>query len=224
MGRMERTDYGGHSVTIFKMPAGNARTPSRKGARFVALFLLFSEVGLSSFGGAVGPRLHKEFVEDRQWLSEAEFSAAFGLARIMPGANVVNLGGLIGHRLARLRGAIAAVLGLLIGPSLLVIGLASFARELGGWALDAALQGVAASAGGLLFGMGLKTGGRMVRMVFSSAGQEAEGVAALSVLAAMFVLVGLLRLPTAVVVLCLAPCSAALAFLVRRKATKKGRG
>jgi chromate transporter len=199
------------------MPAENTGAPLRERASFIALFLLFSEIGLSSFGGAAGPRLQKEFVEGRGWLSETEFSAAFALAQIMPGASVVNLSALIGYRLMRLAGALAAVLGLLIGPGLAVIGLASLAHHWAGWTLSAALQGMVASAAGLLFSMGLKTGNRMVRIVFSSAGQEAEGVAALSVLTATFVLVGLFRLPTAIVVLCLAPCSVALAFLTRKK-------
>jgi chromate transporter len=145
------------------------------------------------------------------------WAAAFALAQIMPGASVVNLSALIGYRLMRLPGALAAVAGLLIGPGVAAIGLASLAHHWAGWTLSAALQGMAASAAGLLFSMGLKTGNKMVHVVFSSAGQEAEGVAALSVLTATFVLVGLFRFPTAVVVLCLAPCSVALAFLARKK-------
>jgi chromate transporter len=199
------------------MPAENNGAPSRGRASFIALLLLFSQVGLSSFGGAAAPRLQKEFVEVRGWLSEMEFSAAFALAQIMPGASVVNLSALIGYRLMRLPGALAAVLGLLIGPGVAAIGLASLAHHWAGWTLSAALQGMAASAAGLLFSMGLKTGSKMVRLVFSSAGKEAEAVAALSVLTATFVLVGLFRFPTAAVVLCLAPCSVALALLTRKK-------
>jgi len=202
---------------LLKMPAKNIKAPLGESASFVALFLIFSRVGLSSLGGAAGPRLQREFVEARRLLSEAEFSAAFAVAQIMPGPNVVNIGALIGHKLMGFRGALAAVLGLVTGPGLAVIGFASLARHWAGWTLDAALQGVAASAAGLLFSMGLKTGNRMVRVVFSSVGQEAQGVAAISVLTAIFVLVGLLRLPTAIVVLCLAPCSVALTLLTREK-------
>ena len=195
------------------MPAAKSPpAPPRSSAAPVALFWSFSKVGVLSFGGAVGPRLHKEFVEDRRWMSDAEFSADFAIARIMPGASIVNFGALIGRRLMGPGGALAAVLGLLVGPSLVAIGLAVLADhwEAGG-ALDAALQGVAASAAGLLLGMGLKTGGRMVRMAF--AGQKAKGISEFSVLTAIFLLVGLLRLPTTVVVVCSAPLSAALSFL-----------
>jgi chromate transporter len=65
----------------------------------VALFVLFSTIGLSSFGGGVSGWMHRALVERRAWISEAEFAAALALARIMPGASVVNLAVLIGHRL-----------------------------------------------------------------------------------------------------------------------------
>jgi chromate transporter len=204
--------------------AANSTPPSRSSAAPVALFFYFSKVGVLSFGGAVGPRLHKEFVEGRRWLSDAEFSTDFAVARMMPGANIVNLGALIGRRLMGPGGAVAAVLGLLVGPSLVAIGLVALADHWkAGGTLDAALQGVAASAAGLLLGMGLKTGGRMARMVFAD-GQAAKGISELSVLVAIFLLVGLLRLPMTVVVVCFAPFSAALAFLTGDKAANKGRG
>src|SRR5277367_2755464 len=79
-------------------------------------FLLFSRIGLSSFGGGVSVWIHRSVVEHRGWLSESEFSAALAFARVMPGVNIVNLGVLIGHRLRGFGGAVAAVLGLLVGP------------------------------------------------------------------------------------------------------------
>src|ERR1700704_7079357 len=82
----------------------------------IELFLLFPQLGLSSFGGGVSAWMHRAFVERRGWLGETEFAAAFALARIMPGVNVVNLAVLIGQRLRGASGAAAAALGLLVGP------------------------------------------------------------------------------------------------------------
>lgn len=183
------------------------------------LFLFFTEAGLSTFGGGVGPRLQKAFVEDRHWLSEGEFSAALALARIMPGASIVNLGALIGHRRMGAVGALASVLGLLVGPGLLVIAFSSLAREVRGAVLDVALQGAAASAAGLLLGMGLKTSGRIFR---SLARHGASGVVAGLVLVSTFVLVGLLKFPTVAVVLSVAPCNVAFALASRRSETARG--
>jgi chromate transporter len=195
--------------------AAQIRPPSSTG--LIELFLLFSQIGLSSFGGGLPVWIHRSFVEYRGWLGESEFSAALALARIMPGVNIVNLAVLIGYRLMGFGGAVAAVMGLLVGPSLAIIGLATLYRQFAGMLiLDAALQGLAASAAGLLIGLGLKSGGRVIRIGLASTGRRAKGAATILLLVAMFVLVGLLRFPTVPVVLFLAPCSCALALFADR--------
>jgi chromate transporter len=200
--------------------AAGARPPPRIG--LVEFFLLFSVIGLSSFGGGVSVWIRRALVERRGWLGESEFSAALALARIMPGVNIINLAVLIGHRLMGLAGAVAAVMGLLAGPSLVVIGLAILYRKFAGSiVLDTLLQGIAASAAGLLIGMGLKSGSCFIRIGLASTGRLAQGVGAIVVLAAIFVLVGVLRFPTVPIVLCLAPCSWALAYLAGGNASKE---
>src|SRR3954451_23067616 len=109
----------GHRET--RASSGAAGKPD--GIGVVELFLLFSQLGLSSFGGGVSAWMHRAFVERRGWLGETEFFAALALARVMPGVNVVNLAVLIGQRLRGASGAVAAALGLLVGPSLAAIGL-----------------------------------------------------------------------------------------------------
>src|SRR5436309_14352429 len=99
---------------------GDASTPD---IGLVWLFLIFSRVALSSFGGGVPALMHREFVERQQTLSESAFAAAFALARIMPGANVVNLAVLIGYRARGALGATTAVLGLVTGPIVLSMAL-----------------------------------------------------------------------------------------------------
>lgn len=136
--------------------SSTAQNPDDVG--LVALFLLFSQLGLSSFGGGVSAWMHRAFVERRGWLGEAEFSAALALARIMPGVNVVNLAVLIGQRVRGPSGAAAAALGLLIGPSCVAVGLmiayGALARSV---VLQAAIEGVAAAAAGLLIAMGVSS-------------------------------------------------------------------
>jgi|SRR5271163_398706 len=198
-------------------PVGETAQVRPPSINFIELFLLFSKIGVSSFGGGVSVWIHRSVVERRGWLDESEFSAALALARIMPGVNIVNLGVLIGHRLMGFGGAVAAVMGLLVGPSLVVIGLAVLYRQfVGSIILDAALLGMAASAAGLLIGMAFKSGGRIVRMGLALGGRGAAGIGAIVVLVAVFVFVGVLRLPTAAVVIGLAPCSSALAFFAGR--------
>ncbi len=204
-----------------KTSAVEATEPRRpRSAGFAELFFLFSKIGLSSFGGGVSAWMHTALVERRRWLDETEFSSALALARIMPGVNIVNLAVLIGHRLVGLSGAVAAVAGLLVGPSLIVIAAAILYRHFAGvMILDAVLAGTAASAAGLLIGTGVKSGGRIVRRGLESNGRTAQGVGTIVILVATFALVGVLRFPTAATVLCLTPCSLALAWFAGRKAS-----
>jgi chromate transporter len=130
----------------------------------------------------------------------------------MPGASVVNLAVLIGHRLMGVIGAIVAVLGVLAGPALIVIALAVLYRRFADAAiLNTVLAGAAAAAVGMLFSMGLNSTNRIVRAGFASSRRVAPGVGLIVIAVAMFVLVGVVRLPTVPVVLSLAPCSIALA-------------
>jgi chromate transporter len=189
-------------------------------AGFAELFLLFSKIGLSSFGGGVSVWMHTALVERRGWLDETEFSSALALARIMPGVNIVNLAVMIGNRLIGFSGAVAAVLGLLVGPSLIVIAAAVlYGRFAGVMILDVALAGTAASAAGLLIAMGVKSGGQIVRRGLASKGRTAQSMARIVVLVATFVLVAVLRFPTVPTVLGLMPFSLALAWVGGRKAS-----
>ena len=216
----------GHRQT--RASSSGAPTPDEVG--LVELFLLFSQLGLSSFGGGVSAWMHRAFVERRGWLADAEFSAALALARIMPGVNVVNLAVLIGQRLRSAPGAAVAALGLLVGPSLAAIGLTVAYDALAGSAvLHAAIEGAAAAAAGPLIAMGLSSaphgaGGAMRgkhRPEAAAAGpswfvRRWRNLVAIAVLLSVFVLIGVMRLSTVPVVLCVAPLSIALAYLAMR--------
>jgi chromate transporter len=177
---------------------------------FVQVFLVFSQIGLSSFGGSVAVWMLREFVERRGWLEESEFATVLAVARIMPGVNIVNLAVLIGQRLKGFTGAAAAVTGLLTGPILVVIGLGLLYERFAGIAfLQNVLEGIAASTVGLLISTGLGSGGRIIRQGITR-GRRIESAGAIAVLATTFVLVALLRFPTVLTVLFVAPLSIAL--------------
>ena len=189
-----------------------------------ALFTLFSTISLSSFGGGVSGWMHHVLVERRAWLTETEFAAALALARIMPGASVVNLAVLIGHRLRGAIGAIVAVLGVLAGPALIVIALAELYRHFADAViLDTVLAGAAATAVGMLFSMGLNSASRIVRAGLASPRRVAPGAGLIVIMVVAFVLVGVLRLATVPVVLSLVPCSIALAAWTGPAESIKGR-
>jgi chromate transporter len=176
------------------------------------LFFLFSRLGLSSFGGNLSAWLHREFVEQRQLIGETEFIAALGLCRIMPGATVVNLAVVIGRQLRGAAGAGAAVLGILLGPSLAVLAFALvYQRFAGAAAFHAVLEGAAAASVGLIIAMGISIGARLVGIGDKPRQSAMARVGVVAVMAATFILIGVARFPMVPTVLCLAPVSIGLA-------------
>lgn len=87
------------------------------------LWLVFSRLGLTSFGG---PSAHigffrDEFVTRRHWLSDEEFAQDNALCQIMPGPASSQLGMLIGARQAGLLGSIVAWLAFTTPSALLML-------------------------------------------------------------------------------------------------------
>lgn len=138
------------------LAATSTESPSRPDLR--ALFLGFSSVGLSGFGGVL-PFARRMLVEERQWMSAEEFNAQLGLCQFLPGPNVVNLAVLVGKRYQGVRGAVVAPLGLLAGPLLIVLMLAMLYDRYGSLPLaQGMLRGIAAVGCGLLLTMAWRMG------------------------------------------------------------------
>ncbi|NTV69343.1 MAG: chromate transporter [Azonexaceae bacterium] len=123
-----------------------------------ALFLGFSSVGLSGFGGVL-PFARRMLVEERRWMTAEEFNAQLGLCQFLPGPNVVNLAVVVGKRYQGALGAIIAPVGLLGGPFAIVLLLALLYDHYGSLPLvQSMLRGVAAVGCGLLFAMAWRMG------------------------------------------------------------------
>jgi len=192
----------------------HAGNPPTARITLLELFLLFSQLGLSSFGGAVSAWVHRAFVERRALISEAEFAAALGLARIIPGANVVNLAVMLGHRLRGAAGAIAAGVGLILGPSLVAIALTILYGRWGGSpASRAVLEGAAAASVGLLIAMGLAAGAYLLGIGTKARLWTWRNAANTAVIAAVFILIGVLHVAMVPTVLLLTAASIAIAYL-----------
>ena len=84
------------------------------------LFLAFSRISLSSFGGAIF-WARRELVERQRWLTDREFVDVYTLGQLLPGPNVLNLTVIVAHRFAGWTGAAAAVAGFLGWPCLVVV-------------------------------------------------------------------------------------------------------
>jgi chromate transporter len=116
-----------------------------------ALFLSFSRISLSSFGGAIF-WARRELVERRGWLTDREFVEIFTLGQLLPGPNVLNVTVIVGHRFAGWTGAAAGVAGFLGWPVLVVVGMGVLYQFYGALShVQQALAGMSSVAAGLLF-------------------------------------------------------------------------
>jgi len=115
-----------------------------------ALFLTFSRLTLSGFGGMLF-WARRALVERQRWLTEQEFVDLVALGQLLPGPNVLNLTVMVGYRFAGWAGAAAAVAGFLGWPCLMVIALGVLHQRYGALPLvQQALTDMSAVAAGLL--------------------------------------------------------------------------
>ena len=120
------------------------------------LFVSFTWLALQGFGGVLAV-VQRELVEKKRWMTQDEFIEDWAVAQVMPGPNVVNLSLMIGGRYFGLKGALAALAGMLTAPLIIVLLLAlvyaQFADHPG---VAGALRGMGAVAAGLIAATGLK--------------------------------------------------------------------
>jgi chromate transporter len=171
------------------------------------LFLAFSQISLSGFGGVL-PWARRTIVEERRWMTAREFNAVLGLCQVLPGPNVVNFSVVFGSRTHGWRGAVVAFLGLLAPASAIALVLAVLYRQFGDLGLlQRLLAGLAAAASGLVIAVTLK----MAQPLLQGGRWPAPSIAVLAL-----TLVGILGFPLGPVVLCLVPMSIAIAWIVER--------
>jgi len=180
---------------------GGARRQPRSPAD---LFRLFNRMALQGFGGVL-PVAQRVLVEQRQSLSREQFVEVLSLGQVLPGPNIVNMSLMIGDRFFGLRGAVAALLGLLCAPLLIVLLLAALYGQLASVpAVAGALRGMGAVSAGLIIATALKV---MPTLKGNPLGRPlAGGMVLLSALA-----IGWWRVPLVWVVLGLGAVSMALA-------------
>ena len=125
------------------------------------LFVSFTLLALQGFGGVLAI-VQREMVEKKRWMTQEEFVEDWAVAQIMPGPNVVNLSLMIGGRYFGLRGAMAALAGMLTVPLAVILLLALVhARFAQNPDVAAALHGMGAVAAGMIAATGLKLMGAL---------------------------------------------------------------
>ncbi|MDR1736911.1 MAG: chromate transporter [Oscillospiraceae bacterium] len=90
--------------------------------RLLKIFLVMFKIGFTTFGGGLVmiPQMERDYVHRYGWVSGEDIVDVFAVAQSLPGVIAVNSSILIGYRIAKVKGAVAAVLGAVL-PSLLVL-------------------------------------------------------------------------------------------------------
>jgi chromate transporter len=167
----------------------------------LALFLAFSRITLSSFGGALY-WTRRELVDRLRWITDREFAELLTIGQLLPGPNVLNLTVMVGNRLGGLSGVAVSIAGYLGWPILVVVGMGVFYQHYGAVPqVQQALTGMSKIAAGLLLATVIK-----LAMVLPRQWRPwLFGVLA-------FGAVGIMRWPLLWVVAVLGPCAVFLSW------------
>jgi chromate transporter len=174
----------------------------------IALFLAFAKMSLAGFGGVL-VFARRTIVEQHRWMTADEFNETFALCHFLPGPNIVNLSVVFGSRFHGIAGGVAAFAGL-VGPPVVVVTVlaALYARFGEVEALRRILSGVSCAAVGLLIAVVFRMMMPLIRK---------RDLVGLVLLAAVFIAIGVLRLPLPAVLLAAIPLSIAITLAMRRR-------
>ena len=173
------------------------------------LFVAFAKMSLAGFGGVL-VWARRGIVDQHRWMTAEEFNETFALCHFLPGPNIVNLSVVFGSRFRGIAGGIAAFAGL-VGPPMVIATIlaALYARYGEIDALRRILAGVSCAAVGLLIAVVFKM---MMPLI------KKRDVVGLVMLLAVFIAIGLVRLPLQVVLLVAIPLSLGITTFMRRRA------
>lgn len=173
------------------------------------LFLAFSKMSLAGFGGVL-VWARRAIVEQHRWMTADEFNEAFALCHLLPGANIVNLSIVFGGRFRGVAGSIAAFFGLLLPPTLIVTTLGIVYSHFGDLpGLQRTLNGIACAAVGLFLAVTIRMMGPLVKR---------KNPVEIGLMVAVFVAVGLARVPLVAVLLVALPLSVLATYFWRKRA------
>ncbi len=94
------------------------------------MFLHFTLMSLLSVGGAIttAPDSHRYLVDERRWLTDAQFTDSIALAQAAPGPNLLFVA-VLGWNVAGPLGVVAAMSGILLPSSLLAWRVTRWGRQ-----------------------------------------------------------------------------------------------
>lgn len=121
---------------------------------YLDLFLTFAKIGAMMFGGgyAMLPMLTREIIDKKTWATESEILDYFAISQCTPGIIAVNTATFVGHKRKGLLGGIAATVGVVTVPVIVILIIAAILKNY--WQLPAvahAFRGIRVAVTALIF-------------------------------------------------------------------------
>lgn len=91
-------------------------------SRLLEIFLTFFKIGCFTFGGgyAMIPIIEREIITKKGWVTEEDVIDIFAVSESLPGSIAINSSTFVGYKIAKKKGAVAAMFGVLL-PSFIII-------------------------------------------------------------------------------------------------------
>ena len=183
------------------------------------LYITFVQIGCVTFGGgyAMLPILERELVDKRGWTTMDDLRDYFSIGQCTPGVIAMNVSTFIGQKKDGVKGAIAAGLGFLTGPLIIITLIAAFLQNFAQYpVVQHAFAGIRVCVCVLILQAVLRLWKKSV-----------VDAAALAIFLAVFALNAFspllpVKIPAAVLVI-LAGCTGMIISLRRNKAAKEGK-
>jgi len=167
------------------------------------IFFMFFRLTMLAFGGAMG-WVYNVIVVRRKWLTDHEFAETLSLCQFLPGPNITNFAVVVGMRFQGVRGAVAALVALILPPAIILIAVGALYERIAGVpAVRGALNGLSAAAAGLFLVL-------LVNLLRSLARSRPAVTFPIALASCATVLTGLFTIPVALVIL--GPISIAIAW------------
>lgn len=113
--------------------------------KLIDIFWLFLKTGAMIFGGGVViiPLLEAEAVKKKNWITSEELIEYYAISQLIPGLNIPDVSMFIGYKLRGKSGAIAAGLGIITIPFILILIFSAFISMISNFSfVKAAIWGV----------------------------------------------------------------------------------
>ena len=173
------------------------------------IYLTFVKIGAFTIGGglAMMPMLRRELIDSKGWITEEELIDYYAVGQSTPGIIAVNVSTFVGYKRVGIIGGIAGTLGMVTPSFVIIMLLARFINSVSDYPLaQKALKGINVAVAALL-----------THVVYSFSKKTIKTPVNFIFMMAAFLCVGLLKLPSYIIILGAIAIACVLVFVRARQ-------